>query len=359
MEEASPPIPARLTWESIILELRNPFRLAYGVSDSRQAFWLRLSGDAGWGEGTIPPYYHIDQADIIAFWAAAAQRRDAWPDDPAAIAAWVGEAGPAPARSALDLALHDRLGRQQGKSLYQLLALPQPALMPTSFTIAIDTPVEMARQAAQIPNYPIIKIKLGSDDDEARVAAIRAARPEARLRLDANAAWTAETAVKQVQALEVYGLELVEQPVAKDDIEGMGYVQAHTAVPVVADESVQTLADVERLAAAGVRGINLKLMKVGGLAPGLRILRRARELGLQVMLGCMVETSLGTTAMAHLAGLADWLDLDAPLLVGNDPFDGLKYDEYARVYLPPRPGIGVERRVAEEDHAGRGSSRAG
>jgi L-alanine-DL-glutamate epimerase-like enolase superfamily enzyme len=231
--------------------------------------------------------------------------------------------------------------------------------MPTSFTIAIDTPAEMARQAAQIPNYPIIKIKLGSDDDEARVAAIRAVRPEARLRLDANAAWTAEAAVKQVQALEVYGLELVEQPVAKDDIEGMGYVQAHTAVPVVADESVQTLADVERLAAAGVRGINLKLMKVGGLAPGLRILRRARELGLQVMLGCMVETSLGTTAMAHLAGLADWLDLDAPLLVGNDPFDGLKYDEYARVYLPPRPGIGVERRVAEEDHAGRGSSRAG
>jgi len=101
---------------------------------------------------------------------------------------------------------------------------------------------------------------------------------------------------------------------------------------------------VEQLAAAGVRGINLKLMKVGGLAPCLRMLRRARELGLRVMLGCMVETSLGTTAMAHLAGLADWIDLDAPLLVANDPFDGLRYDSHAGIHLPQRPGIGVIQR---------------
>ncbi len=121
----------------------------------------------------------------------------------------------------------------------------------------------------------------------------------------------------------------------------MGYVQSQVNLPIVADESVQTLDHVERLAAAGVQGINLKLMKVGGLAPGLRLLWRARELGMRIMLGCMVETSLGTTAMAHLAGLADWLDLDAPLLIANDPFDGLHYDENARIHLPQRPGIGV------------------
>ena len=201
--------------------------------------------------------------------------------------------------------------------------------------------------ARKIAGYPVIKVKLGSQgeeaarEDEARLAAIRAVRPDARLRIDANAGWTPEEAVVRLKALEKFDLEMVEQPVAKHDFAGMGYVQAHTALPVVADESVQTLDDVERLAAVGVAGINLKLMKVGGLAPALILLMRARQLGMKVMLGCMVETSLGPTAMLHLAGLADWLDLDSPLLISNDPFQGVIYDEHANLYLPDRPGIGV------------------
>jgi L-alanine-DL-glutamate epimerase-like enolase superfamily enzyme len=338
------PTSPRLTWESITLQLRNPFRISYGVSETRQAFWLRLAGDAGWGEGTIPSYYNVSVADMVTLWEDVAQRPTPFPDDPAEIAAWVGEAGPAPARCAVDLALHDRIGRQRGRPLYQLLGLPRPPALPTSFTLGIDTPELMAQQAVRIADYPVIKVKLGSDDDVACIAAIRAARPDVRLRVDANGAWSSEEAVQRVKALAPYDLELIEQPLPKEEIEGMGYVQAHVDVPVVADESVQTLADVERLAAAGVQGINLKLMKVGGLAPGLRILRRARELGLRVMLGCMVETSLGTTAMAHLAGLADWLDLDAPLLIRNDPFAGVHYDWQARIHVPARPGIGVTRR---------------
>jgi L-alanine-DL-glutamate epimerase-like enolase superfamily enzyme len=330
----------RLTWETRILELSHPFHIAHGRSDTRIATWIRLEDDSGWGEGTIPPYYGISQEEMEAWWATAAQRRDPFPDDPAEIAAWVGDSGPAPARAALDLALHDRLGRQRGQPLYELLGLPRPETRPTAFTIAIDTPDEMARQAQAAP-YPVIKIKLGSDDDVTRVAAIRRARPDATLYIDANAAWGAAEAIAHIQRMAVYDLALVEQPVAKDNIEGMGEVQAQVTVPVVADESLQSLADVERLAAVGVQGINLKLMKVGGISPGLAILYRARQLGLRVMLGCMVETSLGVTAMAHLAGLADWLDLDAPLLIRNDPFSGLRYDEQARLHLPPRPGIGV------------------
>ena len=125
-------------------------------------------------------------------------------------------------------------------------------------------------------------------------------------------------------------------------------MQRSTAIPVVADESCQTLADVEALAAAGVRGINLKLMKAGGLGPGVKMLRRACDLGMKVMLGCMIETSVGVTAMAHLAGLADWLDLDGPLLIANDPFDGIRYDEHGVIHLPDRPGIGVVPRPAME-----------
>ncbi|HWR65441.1 MAG TPA: dipeptide epimerase [Bellilinea sp.] len=333
-----------LCWEKIILKLRNPFRLSYGVSETRQAFWLRLPNDEGWGEGTIPPYYGVPDEAMEATWQAAADSNRRLPDDPVEIEGWVGSQGPAPARCALDLALYDRIARQRGMPLYQLLGLPAPQPMPTSFTIAIDTPQAMAQLAAENTYMPIIKVKLGSDDDEARLKAIRAARPDARLRVDANAGWTLDEAIRQVQALEVYDLEMIEQPLPKDQIEAMGEVQKHTQLSLVADESVQTLQDVERLAAAGVRGINLKLMKVGGLTPGLRMLRRARELGLQIMLGCMVETSLGTTAMAHLAGLADWLDLDAPLLISNDPFDGVQYSPTLDVSLPGRPGIGVQLR---------------
>ena len=336
---------ARLTWQAITLKLQTPFRISYGVSATRQAFWLRLADDAGWGEGTIPSYYNISDEAMAAFWAAAAQRTTPFPDDPADIAAWIGDDGPAPARCALDLALHDRIGRQRDVPLYQLLNLPQPKPLATAFTISMDTPEEMARQAAAAAHFPIIKLKLGGgDDDEARLAAVRAARPDAELCVDANGGWRPEDAVQQAQKMLAYGVSFIEQPAPKGEIEAMGRVQAAVDVPVVADESVQTMADVERLAAVGVQGINLKLMKLGGLGPALGIVQRAQELGLRLMLGCMVETSLGTTAMAHLAGLAEWLDLDAPLLIANDPFDGIHYDDQARVHLPDRPGIGVEKK---------------
>jgi L-alanine-DL-glutamate epimerase-like enolase superfamily enzyme len=336
---------ARLTWQEISLRLKNPFRVSYGASTTRVANWIRLENDEGWGEGTIPPYYGIGAEQMIRCWQEAAQRSAPFPDDPRQIANWVGEDGPAPARCALDLALHDRIGRHRQQPLFRLLDLPQPQPMPTAITIGIDTPEEMARQARVLASYPILKLKLGSDDDEARLAAVRAVRPDARLFIDANAAWQPVEAVDRLQALLPYELELVEQPVARDDIDGMGQVQAHLNVPVVADESVRTLEDIRRLAAAGVQAINVKLMKVGGLGPALGMIRLARKAGLRVMLGCMIETAIGVTAVAHLSGLADWLDLDAPLLVANDPFRGVAYDEHGCVLHPLQPGIGVELEV--------------
>lgn len=332
----------RLTWERITLKLRNPFRLSYGTSEERQAYWLRLENDEGWGEGTIPPYYHVDQSETEAVWQAAAQSTIPFPERIEDIGKWVGTAGPAPARCALDLAIHDRIGRKAGVPLYKLLDLPQPTVMKSSFTIAIDSPEEMARMAQQFASYSILKIKLGGDgEDLERLAAIRSARPEVSLRIDANAGWKVDDALRMVRELERFELEMIEQPVAKEDIEGMGSVQAATRIPIVADESVQTMENIEALGRAGVRGINLKLMKTGGLTPAVAMLKRARELGLKVMLGCMIETSIGTTAMAHLAGLADWLDLDAPVLISNDPFDGMTFTESAEVSISDRPGIGV------------------
>lgn len=332
-----------LTYEMLTLKLRNPFRVSYGVSETRQAFWVRLAGDAGWGEGTIPPYYRVDPSAMTGCWDAAAKQDRPLPDCPEDIEAWI-PAGPAPARSAIDLALWDRIGKKTGQPLYRLLNLPKPPSLVTSFTIGIETPDEMARMAREIPDYSIIKIKLGSDDDEGRVRAIREARPDAKLRVDANAGWTVDQAIHHLAWLEKYDIELIEQPLAREQLKEMGDVQKRTSIPVVADESVQTMDDIEQLGAAGVAGINLKLMKVGGLTPGIRILKRARELKMKVMLGCMIETSVGTTAMAHLAGAADWIDLDAPLLISNDPFDGVQFDKNARISVPDRPGIGATRK---------------
>lgn len=339
-------------WQPLTLHLRTPFRVAYGVSATRTVWWLRLADDEGWGESAIPPYYGIADADQVAYWQARATERRPLPTDPADIGVWVGEEGPAPARAALDLALHDRLARHHDLPLYRLLGLPPPPSLPTSLTISLADPETMAREAAAAATYPILKIKLGGEDDEACVAAVRHARPEARLRLDANGAWSPEEAVRRLRALTRFQPELIEQPVTKDDIEGLGFVQAHTPVPVVADESLCTAADLERLAAVGVAGINLKLMKVGGLAPALRLLRRARALGMKVLLGCMIETSLGVTAAFHLAALADWLDLDSPLLIANDPFRGVLYDSAGRMTLPNRAGIGV---ILRQNHAHRHS----
>ncbi len=337
-----------LTWQALTLHLRVPFRLSYGVSETRRSFWLRLPHDEGWGEAAIPPYYGVSDDDMIATWAGAAARREPFPDDLEGIGPWIGAQGPAPARCALDLALHDRIARRARQPLWQMLGLPQPPVLATCFTIAIAEPDEMAHQAAAVAQYDTLKIKLGSGavpgDDLARLAAVRAARPDAKLRIDANAGWSTDEAVTMIERMEPFVLELIEQPVRKDDFAGMGYVQARTSIPVVADESCQSLADVEALAGAGVQGINLKLMKAGGLGPGLRMALYARQLGMRLMLGCMIETSIGVTAMAHLAGLADWLDLDGPLLIANDPFDGLQYDAHGGIHLPDRPGIGVIER---------------
>jgi L-Ala-D/L-Glu epimerase len=340
-----------LTWEKLILQLNNPFRLSYGVSDTRQTYIIRLLEDEGWGEGTIPPYYGVDFNEMTAFWDAAAQRDDPLPDEVDAVETWVGLNGPAPARCALEMALLDRIARRRGLSLWQLLELPIPAPKPTSFTIAIDTPEEMARmatmrtQVGNIAGFPVLKIKLGGDgEDEARLDAIRQARPDVRLRVDANAGWTYDQAGEYLRRFEPYQLEMIEQPMEKHALEPMGLLQSQTSIPIVADESVQTLDDVQRLANAGVSGINVKLMKAGGLMAALRMIRLARENNMRVMLGCMIETSLGTTAMTHLMGLAEWVDLDAPMLIANDPFDGVHYSTGADVQVPDRPGIGVDAR---------------
>ena len=333
--------PEILSWHKIILKLRNPFRISYGTSETREAFWVRLKNDEGWGEGTIPPYYGVELGVMEHLWESAANNPVPYPDDPALIPGWIGE-GPAPARCALDLALHDRIARNLNIPLYKLLGVPFPQSKPSAFTIALDTPEEMAKMASQVKNYPIIKVKLGGDfQDLDRLAAIRKVRPEVRLWIDANGGWSFDESVKYLPELEALGIEMLEQPLEKADIQGMGILQKKTKIPIVADESMQSYENIKEIALAGVQGVNIKLMKVGGLSSAVKMIHQAKALKLKVMLGCMIETAIGTTAMAHLIGLADWVDLDAPALITNDPFDGMSLDQNCMIQMPEGVGIGV------------------
>ena len=253
-------------------------------------------------------------------------------------------AGSRAARSAIDEALHDLWGKKLGQPLYKLFGLNPNNLPLTSFTIGMDEPEIMAEQA-QASKYPIIKVKLGSDQDEAIVASIRKVT-NAKLRADANAGWSREQALYLIPRLMEYDLEFIEQPLAVEDVEGYFWLKEKLRaqkinIPIFADETAKTSHDVAKLAGA-IDGVVVKTMKSEGIREALRMIHTARAHDMQIMLSCMIESSVGATAAAHLAPLCDYVDLDGPLLIKNDPYRGLKYDG-AKMTLPDTPGLGLER----------------
>lgn len=334
----------KLTWQPITLDLRTTFRIAHGASDQRFNVIASLTdGDfTGLGEAAAVVYHGETQAGIIAYLAALAGT-SADPElftDPFLIDNFLSSLpeGSRAARAAVDIALHDLIGKRLGQPLYRILGLNPAQIPETSFTIAIDDPELMAERARQSA-WPVIKIKLGGENDEAIVAAIRRAS-SARLRVDANAGWSREQAAALIPHLAAYGLELVEQPLPVGDIDGLRWMRSlNLGLPIFADESIKSARDVAAHAGA-VDGVVIKLMKTGGIREALRAIHTARSLDMQVMLSCMVESSVGVSAAAHLAPLCDFVDLDGPLLIKNDPYRGIHY-QGAKICLPELPGLGV------------------
>ena len=245
------------------------------------------------------------------------------------------------AKAAVDMALHDLIGKLSGQPLHKLFGLSGMKPLPTSFTIGLDEIEVMQRKVEEAKEFEVLKVKVGTGREEDILGAIRQVW-SGRLRVDANAAWTAEEAIARIRAMEPYDLEFVEQPVAADDTEGWAKVRAHVDLPVIADESARRVGDIPSLVGK-VDGINIKLMKCGGLREALRMIHTARACGMRVMLGCMIESSVAITAAAHLSPLVDYADLDGNLLTSNDPFAGVR-TEGGRLMLPDRPGLGVTRR---------------
>lgn len=333
----------RLSVERLDLETAFEFRIAHGSGRGHANNWVRVEheGIEGWGEASPSHYYGESRAlveEALRIWAPYLG------EDPLAMEAIerrLDQAldGQRAARAALESALWDWTGKRLGVPVWRLLGCDRGTTPLSCVTLGMAGPEEMERKLETVKDFPILKVKLGGPGDVENLKRIRA-RYRGILRVDANAAWTAADAVRVLREIEPLGIELVEQPVPRHDLDGLRYVRERSGIPVFADESVHDPEDVVRLVRR-VDGVNLKLMKSGGLRRMLRTLQVARAHGMKVMLGSMVESSLALSAAAQLAPLADHLDLDGHWLLARDPFRGAP-GERGTITLSDAPGLGVE-----------------
>ncbi|HET7551239.1 MAG TPA: dipeptide epimerase [Gemmatimonadaceae bacterium] len=337
----------KLTHETIAVHTKHAFTIARGGASEWRLVTVRVTdsdGCWGWGEAA-PSRFYGETADtvpaVLAQLAPVLDRADPWSLETieAELARVVRFNGAA--RSAVSAALHDLAARRLGVPLYKMWGLDPASAPVSSFTIGIGSEAELREKVKEAEGYPILKVKLGTDHDEDIVRVIREEAPDKTLRVDANAAWTPKRAVQTIERLLDYDVEFVEQPLPPHDVEGLRFVRERSPLPIIADESCIVASDIPRLEGA-VDGINIKLSKCGGLREAQRMVATARAHGMLVMMGCMIETSLGISAAAHLSPLLDYADLDGAALLADDPYRGASI-EGGKISIPTGPGLGVEK----------------
>lgn len=325
------------------LNLVDPFGIARSTRTHMDVVLVHIDG--GWGESSPNPFYDenpdtvdaaLDQLEGIDLGDL-----DYIEDIEHIIAGNIH--GNQSAKAAIDIALYDRFSRNLGIPLYKLFGKQPPRDMMTSFTIGIDETGIMLQKVEKARDYDILKIKLGKDlqQDLEVMAEIRKAVGDKKLRVDANGGWTFEQAIEALPRMADLGVEYVEQPLVKGSHEQLRELKGSSPLPLFVDEDSMTAADLPKLAGI-VDGINIKLMKSGGLTEARRMIALARTFDFQIMLGCMIETSIAISAAAHLAPFADYLDLDGNLLISNDPFRGVQCDAAGRMALSDAPGLGIQ-----------------
>ncbi len=331
------------------LELRHPFGIASNTRTSTPATLVEVEHDGviGYGEAAMPPHLGESQASVTAFLTLATPLLTAVRDPfqleeilPALDALAPGNTA---AKAAVDIALHDWVGKKLGAPWHRIWGLDAAKVPVTSFTIGIDTPEVVRQKTREASAFKIIKVKLGRDDasDRAIIDAIRSVT-DTTITVDANQGWRDRTAaLAMIEWLAARNVAFIEQPMPKEQLDDTAWLRERSPLPLFADENLQRLSDVRRIAHA-FHGINIKLMKCTGLREAHKMIILARALGLKVMLGCMTETSCAITAAAQLSPLVDWADLDGALLIKNDCFRGATLVD-GKLTLPATPGIGVEK----------------
>lgn len=334
----------KLTYQPFELELRHPFTIANFSRTSTPVMLLQMEheGHIGYGEASMVPYMGESFESAIAFLSKVDVNQFKFPFDFTAIIDYLDSLAPAnPAiKAAIDIALHDLEGKLLGKPCWEVLGSDPHLMPPTSYTIGIDTPEVVLQKVKQAAGFKVIKVKLGRDNDKELIQIIRTVT-DVPIYVDANQGWTdRKKSLDLIYWLQEQGVLLIEQPMLKTDIEGNAWLTANSPLPIIGDEAVQRFADVER--AAGVyHGINVKLMKSAGIYEAKRMIDKAQDLDMKVLIGCMSETSCASLAAAALAPQCNWMDIDGPFLTTNNPYqppiliDG-KYQ------LSASPGLGLK-----------------
>jgi L-Ala-D/L-Glu epimerase len=336
----------KLRFYPYTLELKHTFTIATNSRTTTPDMMVEVEKDGviGYGEASMPPYLGETQESAAAFLGKVDLGKFPDPFQLEEILASVDAIAPLnpAAKAAVDIALHDWVGKKLGAPWYKIWGL-NPAKTPvTSFTIGIDTPEVVREKTKEAAIYKVIKVKLGRDTDKMMIETIRQVTDKP-ITTDANQGWTnRDEALKMIEWLATKGVVFVEQPLPKDRLDDIAWLRERSPLPLIGDESVQRLADVKKV--HGVfDGINIKLMKCTGMREAYKMITLARALGMKVMLGCMTETSCAISAAAQLSPLVDWADLDGAVLIKNDLFDGATIVD-GKVTLTDKPGIGITKK---------------
>ena len=346
----------KLEFDVLPLQTRHDFNIARAAAPAqRRNVWVRLTDDdgvEGWGEAA-PNAFYAESADTVAQVLPVYARvlAEVTGEESEEIERRLLHAAPSlhpkypphpSARSAISAAIVDLLAKRAGVPAWRYLGLNDRSVA-SSFTIGIDDLEVMREKTRAAKSYQILKIKVGTPDDQRILAMLRAEVPAARIRVDANTGWTAEQTLSLLPMLQDYEVELIEQPVPADDYDGLREVTQASPIPIIADESCRIAADVEKLVGC-VHGVNIKLAKCGSIWEAIRIANAARAHDMKVMFGCMIESTLGIAAAVQMASLMDYVDLDGAALLKDDPFMGPHIDAEGNVVFNASAGLGVTRK---------------
>lgn len=327
------------------LNLRHTWTIARNSSDVKHNVFVKFSRNGVFGIGEAAPNIRYDETPestiaIIEKAKPLVEKYDPWHFVDLGYEIQKLDKAQTAGKCAVDIAIMDWVGKSLGVPLYKYLGLDKSKTPVTSFSIGIDTPEVMQSKIKEAEEYPILKIKVGKDNDEEIMKAVRDVTDKT-LRVDANEGWkNKEEALEKILWLEKMGVEFIEQPMPSHMLEETRWLSDRVNIPIIADEAVKSAADIPKLATA-YDGINIKLMKSAGIQEALRMIWMARSLGMKVMLGCMIESSCAIAAAAHISPLVDYADLDGNLLVANDPFSSVQVEK-GRMILSDKPGLGLE-----------------
>jgi L-Ala-D/L-Glu epimerase len=325
--------------------LKEEFTLSIGSRKTTPVVMVEVehNGLTGYGEASLPPYLSEDQSSVISFLNKVSLASFSGPENINLILDYIENIaeGNSAAKASVDIALHDLLGKFLDLPLHKYLGIDRKDNIYSSYTIGISDSNKIKQKVDDASEFKFLKAKLGTENDKEIVSTIRELTDKP-LFIDVNQGWSDKHfALDMISWLAGKNVVLIEQPLPKENFEDANWLHERSPLPIIADEVVQSFDDLEKIKNI-YSGVNIKLMKAGGIRLAYRMMQKAKELNLKIMLGCMTETSCAITAASHLSPLADWVDLDGAELISNDLFSGIKIEDGV-VIIPDLPGLGVEK----------------